>query len=31
VITAIGEAQRTSSEAMAEAYARISGGFRLPM
>lgn len=30
VITAVGEAQRTSSEKMAEAYAKLTGGFKLP-
>jgi DNA-binding YbaB/EbfC family protein len=30
VITAVGEAQRTSAEKMAEAYAKLSGGFQLP-
>ena len=30
VLTAVGEAQRTSAEKMAEAYAKITGGVRLP-
>jgi DNA-binding YbaB/EbfC family protein len=30
VITAIGEAQRTSQEKMAEAYSKVTGGFNLP-
>lgn len=30
IITAIGEAQRTSSEKMAEAYSKVTGGFNLP-
>lgn len=30
IITAVGEAQRTSSEKMAEQYARLTGGFNLP-
>jgi DNA-binding YbaB/EbfC family protein len=30
VITAVGEAQRTSAEKMAEAYAKLTGGFKLP-
>ena len=30
VITAIGEAQRTSSEKMAEQYSKLTGGFQLP-
>ena len=30
VLTAVGEAQRTSSEKMAEAYAKLTGGFKLP-
>lgn len=30
VITAIGEAQKTSSEKMTEAYAKLTGGFNLP-
>jgi DNA-binding YbaB/EbfC family protein len=30
VITAIGEAQKTSSEKMTEAYAKLTGGFQLP-
>jgi len=30
VITAVGEAQRTSSEKMTEAYAKLTGGFKLP-
>ncbi len=30
VITAVGEAQRNSSEKMAEAYAKLTGGFKLP-
>jgi DNA-binding YbaB/EbfC family protein len=30
VITAVGEAQRHSSEKMAEAYAKLTGGFKLP-
>jgi DNA-binding YbaB/EbfC family protein len=31
VITAVGEAQRTSAEKMAEAYAKLTGGFNLPL
>lgn len=31
VMTAIGEAQRNSAEKMAEAYAKLTGGFKLPM
>jgi DNA-binding YbaB/EbfC family protein len=31
VITAVGEAQRSSAEKMAEAYSRLTGGFKLPM
>ncbi len=31
LITAIGEAQRASSEKMAEAYAKLTGGFKLPI
>jgi nucleoid-associated protein EbfC len=31
VITAVGEAQRTSSEKMTEAYAKLTGGFKLPI
>ncbi len=31
VMTAIGEAQRNSSEKQAEAYAKITGGFKLPI
>ena len=30
VITAIGEAQRTSQEKMTEAYSKVTGGFSLP-
>lgn len=30
VITAVGEAQRTSSEKMTEAYAKLTGGFKMP-
>ena len=30
IITAVGEAQRTSSAKMAEQYARLTGGFNLP-
>ena len=30
LITAIGEAQRTSAEKMAEAYSKVTGGFNLP-
>ena len=30
LITAIGEAQRTSQEKMAEAYSKVTGGFNLP-
>ena len=30
VITAVGEAQRTSQEKMAEAYSKVTGGFSLP-
>jgi len=31
LLTAIGEAQRSSSEKQAEAYAKITGGFKLPL
>lgn len=31
LITAIGEAQRASSDKMAEAYAKLTGGFKLPI
>ncbi|MEQ1832392.1 MAG: YbaB/EbfC family nucleoid-associated protein [Candidatus Eisenbacteria bacterium] len=30
IITAVGEAQRASSEKMAEAYSKVTGGFNLP-
>jgi DNA-binding YbaB/EbfC family protein len=30
LITAIGEAQRTSAEKMAESYSKVTGGFNLP-
>lgn len=30
VLTAIGDAQKTSSEKMAEAYSKLTGGFNLP-
>ncbi len=30
IITAVGEAQRASSDKMAEQYARLTGGFQLP-
>jgi len=30
VLTAVGEAQRNSAEKMAEAYAKLTGGFKLP-
>jgi len=30
IITAVGEAQRTSQEKMAEAYSKVTGGFNLP-
>ena len=30
LITALGEAQKTSSEKMAEAYGKLTGGFNLP-
>lgn len=30
VMTALGEAQRTSSEKMSEAYAKLTGGFGMP-
>ena len=30
ILTAIGEAQRTSQEKMAEAYSKVTGGFNLP-
>ena len=30
IITAVGEAQRTSQEKMTEAYAKVTGGFNLP-
>lgn len=30
LITAIGEAQRTSQEKMTEAYSKVTGGFNLP-
>jgi DNA-binding YbaB/EbfC family protein len=30
VLTAVGEAQRSSAEKMAEAYAKLTGGFKLP-
>ena len=30
VVTAIGEAQRTSQEKMTEAYSKVTGGFNLP-
>ena len=31
VLTALGEAQRASAEKMAEAYSKLTGGFKLPM
>ncbi|HTR97061.1 MAG TPA: YbaB/EbfC family nucleoid-associated protein [Candidatus Acidoferrales bacterium] len=31
VMTAMGEAQRSSADKMNEAYAKLTGGFRLPM
>ena len=31
IITAVGEAQKSSAEQMASAYAKLTGGFRLPM
>jgi hypothetical protein len=31
IITAGGEAQKSSADKMAEAYAKLTGGFRLPM
>lgn len=31
VLTAVGEAQRTSSEKMTEAYSKLTGGFKLPL
>lgn len=30
IITAVGEAQGTSAEKMAEAYSKLTGGFKLP-
>lgn len=30
IITAVGEAQRTSQEKMSEAYSKVTGGFNLP-
>jgi len=30
IITALGEAQRTSQEKMTEAYSKVTGGFNLP-
>ena len=30
VVTAVGEAQRTSQEKMTEAYSKVTGGFNLP-
>jgi DNA-binding YbaB/EbfC family protein len=30
IITAVGEAQRTSQEKMQEAYSKVTGGFNLP-
>ena len=30
LVTAIGEAQRTSQEKMTEAYSKVTGGFNLP-
>jgi DNA-binding YbaB/EbfC family protein len=30
LLTAVGEAQRSSSEKMTEAYAKLTGGFKLP-
>jgi len=30
VLTAVGEAQRTSQEKMSEAYAKVTGGFNMP-
>ena len=31
ILTAVGEAQRTSQEKMAEAYSKVTGGFNLPL
>jgi DNA-binding YbaB/EbfC family protein len=31
IITAVGEAQRTSQEKMTEAYSKVTGGFNLPL
>src|SRR5206468_3855566 len=31
LVTAIGEAQRSSQEKMAEAYSKVTGGFNLPI
>jgi len=31
VLTAVGEAQRSSADKMTEAYAKLTGGFKLPM
>lgn len=31
ILTAVGEAQRTSADKMSEAYSKLTGGFRLPM
>lgn len=31
IITAVGEAQKSSADKMAESYAKLTGGFRLPM
>ena len=30
ILTAVGEAQRTSQEKMTEAYSKVTGGFNLP-
>jgi DNA-binding YbaB/EbfC family protein len=30
IITAVGEAQRTSQEKMTEAYSKVTGGFNMP-
>jgi DNA-binding protein YbaB len=30
LLTAVGEAQRSSQEKMAEAYSKVTGGFNLP-
>src|SRR6266487_3553763 len=31
LVTAVGEAQRSSQEKMAEAYSKVTGGFNLPI